>query len=169
MLQVPSPISAAKPRLPRVDDASIGRRRSACRARLPLLQSMPVLLGRREHARHCLYSLSRTAPRPFLCLLHLTEQTQRTPPPPPPFLARELLPCETSRHRPPPPIHSDPELPLGDTKPPRSSLVKSEPPPSRASSSPTRHRACRRPPPPLRRPHHGAPPSEHPRRRATSR
>src|SRR6266540_6404489 len=78
-----------------------------------------LLLGRREHARHCFYSLSRTAPRPFLCLPHLTEQTQRTPPPPPPFLARELLPCETSRHRPPPPIHTDPELPLGDTKPPR--------------------------------------------------
>ena len=40
-----------------------------------------LLLGRREHARHCLYSLSRTAPRPFLCLPRLTEQTQRTPPP----------------------------------------------------------------------------------------
>ena len=41
--RVPSPISAATPRLPRVDDASIGRRRSACRARLPLLQSTPAL------------------------------------------------------------------------------------------------------------------------------
>src|SRR5438105_14589531 len=41
--RVPSPISAATPRLPRVDDASIGRRRSACRARLPLLQSTLAL------------------------------------------------------------------------------------------------------------------------------
>ena len=92
-----------------------------------------LLLGRRDHARHCFYSLSHTAPRPFLRLPHLTEQTQRTPPPP--FLARELLSDETSRHHPPPPDPPHPEHHLDVAK--RPELLPGEPDaaPSLATSS----------------------------------
>ena len=95
--------------------------------------------GRAHTTLSTLCSLAPHQPHSTLRPSHFRQEHEK--PPPPPFLARELLPGETSRHRPPPPIHSDPELPLGDTKPPRSSLVKSEPPPSRAPSSLTRHQA----------------------------
>src|SRR6266540_289534 len=120
---------------------------------------------RAQRAAQPLHSLSRVS-RPLLPLRFLREPRN----PAATAVSRPRAPLRTIRPPPSTPSRSpEPKLPLDDTKPPRSSLIKSEPPPSRASSSPTRHRARRRPPPPLRRPHCGAPPSEHPRRRAASR